>query len=234
MPVLTTLEYQEQFTNATSVVVTHNLDREYVDISLIIDGEVCNDMISGIQPSLHDPTNEMIVTFTASITGRIQVFSIGTVSANSEDLTTRSLPPVGMTDTKAVIGVWAEKNGSLGKNNNQERTEKNDGLGKNNNQEWAFGNGANTPQGQGVVVPFDCELFAGWLCLGQGNAVVGIYRNGKSVFNVTSVGATSVQQVLNTVPVPIPFSAGDVVGFRTVTASDTSGPNTVGAWFRET
>lgn len=114
-----------------------------------------------------------------------------------------------------LFPVWAEENSSL----------------QANGTEWAFGNGANTPQDQGVVIPFDSNLVAAGLSLQAGTATVGIYRNGTKVYDVVSgVIPERTNSVLLT---PVLFSAGDVVGFRTTTASGTASPNQVVAWFRE-
>ena len=117
---------------------------------------------------------------------------------------------------RAIFCIWAEENAALS-----------DGA-----TEWAFGNGANMPADQGVVVPVACELFAGALSLARGSAVVAIHRNGVKVAEVDSTGAASVKRVLNSYEPPIAFAAGDVVGFRTDSALDTGVGNTVTAWFR--
>lgn len=105
--------------------------------------------------------------------------------------------------------VWAEENSTLG----------------NNALEWAFGNGANTPDSQGVVIPVDCQLYAGSLSLASGTATVGIYQDGVRV-------ADAVNNGLTTFGTPINFVAGQTVGFRTITASGTGSPNIVHAHFR--
>lgn len=105
--------------------------------------------------------------------------------------------------------IWAEENSKLG----------------NNSLEWAFGNGANTPDTQGVVVPVNCELYAGSLSLAAGTATVGIYQDGVRVADAVNGGLT-------TFVTPISFVAGQTVGFRTITASGTGSPNIVHAHFR--
>lgn len=118
----------------------------------------------------------------------------------------------------SVFAIWAEENSGLG----------------NNTTEWAFGNGANTPSNQGVVVPMACELFAGTLCLRQGTASVGIYKNGTLEATVEQAVAASPGYVSLTLGTPVAFAPGDCVGFRTVASAGTNGPNTVTAWMRTT
>lgn len=111
-----------------------------------------------------------------------------------------------------VFPIWAEENSTL----------------QSGAVEWAFGNGANTPEDQGVVVAFDCELFAGGLSLRSGSATVGIYKNGTKVADIVSTG----KNTAFTLPVPIQFQSGDVIGFRTTLAVGTSSPNQITAWMR--
>lgn len=118
----------------------------------------------------------------------------------------------------SIFGIWAEENSGLG----------------NNATEWAFGNGANTPDNQGIPVPEACELFKGALSLRQGTATVGIYRNGTQVATVAATTAASPNNVLEDYADPVAYAAGDVCGFRTVSASGTASPNQVTAWFRTT
>ena len=54
---------------------------------------------------------------------------------------------------------------------------------------------------------------------------MGIYQNGVKVLDIVND--------LTDAPTPIPFARGDIVGFRTTTASGTNSPNVVSAWFRE-
>lgn len=119
----------------------------------------------------------------------------------------------------SIFAIWAEENSGLG----------------NNTAEWAFGNGANTPEDQGVPVPVACELFATAASLRQGSATIGIYVNGSKVAEVSNADAVGgdVNRCLRTLAAPVAVSAGSVIGFRTVSASGTSSPNTVTAWLRE-
>ena len=108
----------------------------------------------------------------------------------------------------SYFSVWAEENAA---------------LGASATDEWAFGNGADTPFSQGVPVGVDCELYAGGWVGNGGTASIGIYRNGTLVATVTGV---------NTTFTAVSFSAGDIVGFRTISSSGTGTPNTITAHFR--
>lgn len=118
--------------------------------------------------------------------------------------------------------IWAEENGSLG----------------NNTEEWAFGNGANTPQHMGVTVPFDCTIEHLSLTIRRGVATVGVYVDGARVGDVSATGGLHPDTSTATAAVgrgtaelaSIPVQAGQSISFRTITASNTSGPNVVCAW----
>lgn len=114
---------------------------------------------------------------------------------------------------KPLFNVWAEENSSL----------------SSNTLEWAFGNGANAPEDQWVVVPVDCELVFGTLSLKAGTATVWVYKNGSKVFDIVWTSKNN----SSTVPAPVRFNAWDCVWFKTILASLTSTPNIVTAWFRE-
>lgn len=110
-----------------------------------------------------------------------------------------------------VFAIWAEENAPLG----------------NNAYEWAFGNGANTPNGMGVVVP-TCELFAVGLSLQQGSASVNVQHNGTTVATIDSVSNGN----FLTLVTPVAATQGTVIGFQTATAAGTGTPNIVTAWYR--
>lgn len=115
---------------------------------------------------------------------------------------------------RPAFAIWAEENGALAANA----------------YEWAFGNGANTPNGMGVVLPFACELFAVGLSLLQGSASVRVQHDGTTVATIDSRADGN----LLTLGTPVAAVAGDVVGFQTATATGTGTPNIVTAWYRET
>ena len=72
---------------------------------------------------------------------------------------------------KSYFPIYAEEDGDLG----------------NNRFEWAFGDGNSTPDGMGVVIPFQCYLFAIGLTL-QGNAdvTVEVRQNSSSTGKIIS------------------------------------------------
>lgn len=110
--------------------------------------------------------------------------------------------------------VWAEENAALG----------------NNNYEWAFGNGANTPNAGGLVMPFDTALTALSLTCGSAaaNLSVHAYKNGVSIGSVSVAASRYGSTVLGS---KVNFSAGDRLTFRTGTITVASGsPNVMAAW----
>lgn len=113
--------------------------------------------------------------------------------------------------------IWAEESADL-----------NSGA-----SEWAFGNGNDTPDGMGVVFPFECELVGLGLTL-EGNATcsVEVRKNtastGKSVSTSNNRKAWS-----NFEDSPVLFAAGDVTGFKTITGSANSNGGCIAAWFRK-
>ena len=121
------------------------------------------------------------------------------------------------TAVSPLFPVWAEENSSLGTVT----------------AEWAFGNGANTPTNQGIVLPVAATLVAGTLCLRQGTASVEILKNGLTVHTIVAGSGATPSYSNSPVSPEIPFSAGDCVGFRTLVSAGTGSPNTVCAWFRE-
>ena len=133
--------------------------------------------------------------------------------------------PAGTTEWSGLTGrptiysefaIWAEENSDI----------------ETGTYEWAFGNGANTPSGAGITLPFDCELFAITLALyGAASTEVEARKNtgtsGKSVATTSSTSGVS-----NFVDSPVAFAAGDRINFRTVTGSSASNGAVVTAWFR--
>lgn len=97
--------------------------------------------------------------------------------------------------------------------------------------EWSFGNGDDSESGFGIVLPFRCELLALTLATRQGSAVVEARRN----TNPAGLQVTSDNSNRNGVSIalsPIVFEAGDVIGFRTVSANGAAHGGKVSAWFR--
>ena len=113
--------------------------------------------------------------------------------------------------------LWAEENSSLGANAH----------------EWAFGNGANTPDGSGVVMPVAYEIVAMGLTTGSaGTCAVRAERTpaGSTTSAVFSPGAqvstsSSRDNLVSFAAGLRPTGlAGDKVNFQTVTASGSGSP----------
>jgi hypothetical protein len=114
----------------------------------------------------------------------------------------------------SVFAIWAEENSTLG----------------NNTWEWAYGNGANTRAGMGIVMGLDATCFALGLSLGtSGTATVELEVNG--TLTGDQIALSSAQNGLNS-SISTAVSAGDVINFKTISASSTSSPCQVVAWFR--
>jgi len=94
--------------------------------------------------------------------------------------------------------------------------------------EWAYGNGANTPStgGQTKYVPsgYTCTLVAMTLTIGGGTATVEAVINGTPQGSNANVSVSSGTTNTNDSFTPVSISNGDLVNFRTQTASGTSGP----------
>ena len=100
-----------------------------------------------------------------------------------------------------------------------------------NNFEWAFGNGDDSPSGFGITLPFDCQLLAITLDTVNGSGTVEARRNQVSTgLQVTSDGND--RHAVAEASGSINFDAGDVLGFRTVTAMDAGQGGKVAAWFK--
>ena len=102
----------------------------------------------------------------------------------------------------------------------------------NNQFEWAFGNGDNTPSGHGIVIPLDCELWAMTLDHEGGDeSTVRIVVNTAEQpgYEVVISGEENDHSIF---PVPLKISAGDVLNFRTISASPIGTSGRVSAWFR--
>jgi hypothetical protein len=124
-------------------------------------------------------------------------------------------PSAPVTDTNTqIFAIWAEENSTLG----------------NNTWEWAYGNGANTRAGSGIVMGLDATCFALGLSLGgAANATVELEVNG--VLTGDQIVLTSAQNGVNT-SISTNVSVGDVINFKTISASGTAAPCQVVAWFR--
>lgn len=115
--------------------------------------------------------------------------------------------------------IWAEENAGL----------------STNTFEWAFGNGANTPSDRGVVVHvpsgWSCAAIAMGLSLNGGTATVELNLNGVNQGSTANVSVSSGNSNINTFSA-VSISDGDVINFRTQSASSTAGPCQVVVWLR--
>ena len=120
-------------------------------------------------------------------------------------------------DHRPIFPIWAEENAALAAGT----------------YEWAFGDGANTPTGQGIILPFRCGLVALTLSLfgAAARAKVEIERDG-TLETDYAIDLTASNQGFQEFPLPLVFHAGSVLNFHTVTASGTAAPNVVCAWLR--
>lgn len=102
-----------------------------------------------------------------------------------------------------IYAIWAEEASKIDENN--------DGF------EWSYGNGANTPSGEGVVVAFRSKLVALCLQISDGDVEVELRRNGTSTghdVRTSGKGAVKVDYHGNGAV----FEPGDVLNFRTIYA----------------
>jgi len=102
--------------------------------------------------------------------------------------------------------------------------------------EWAYGNGANTPAGAGIVIPFACELHYMTLAINNASAVaeVQLVHNQTPNATYTVACATASTGTADYTATPLSISAGDLVNFRTLSATTTTAPAQVCAWFKVT
>ncbi len=119
-----------------------------------------------------------------------------------------------------LIPIWAEENAPLATAT----------------FEWAFGNGADTLSGFGVVVHvptgFQCEVVAMSLSIGAGTATVEINLNGVNQGSAADVTVSAGTSVVNKLTTPLAIVDGDVLNFRTTTAAGGLASNQVCAWLR--
>lgn len=79
--------FEQAFTNATRVVVFHNLDLEYTAVRPIIDGEVAPETIFAVGVDEANPTNTTIVYFTSPQTGVMQITNYDFIASGIQSAT---------------------------------------------------------------------------------------------------------------------------------------------------
>jgi len=111
-----------------------------------------------------------------------------------------------------IFGIWAEENGNLASNA----------------YEWSYGNGA-VGNDIGIILPVPCRLFAvGFNADNAGTSLtMRTLKNNVDAYVSTHVGQNS----LDTLPTPVDYAAGDLVGFRTGTLVGTWNDARPVAWF---
>lgn len=119
---------------------------------------------------------------------------------------------------KPIFPIWAEENAVLAAAT----------------YEWAFGDGANTATGLGVVLPFRCHLIALSLSLSgaAARAKVEVERDG-TIESAYAIDLSASNQGFQEFPEPLLFSAGSVLNFRTLTQTGTVAGNVICAWMRK-
>ena len=101
----------------------------------------------------------------------------------------------------------------------------------NTSYEWSFGNGDDSQMGFGIVLPYNCSLLAITLSTRQGEAIVEARKNNSST-NLEVISNDSNRNAVSIASQAINFEAGDVLGFRTVSALDASHGGKITAWFK--
>lgn len=125
-------------------------------------------------------------------------------------------------DKGYIFPVWAEENSTI-----------QDGT-----YEWAFGNGANTQTGSGVVIYIpprhEGHVVAMSLVTGSasGTSTVEAEINGTLQGSACNVTLSSERSTVNDTFAPVPIATGDVLNFRTTTGGTSAPPCVVTAWIR--
>jgi len=158
--------------------------------------------------------NSRVPIFAAPANGEL----VANVGSGLALMNTKDLIKDSSVDFAPVYAIWAEENAGLA----------------DSSYEWAFGNGANAPNGKGVTIGVASKLIAGSICTNVATAttVVNIQKNGTTVGTVTGSGSGGHGE---TTGLSVTFAVGDILGFQTATAGGaTSGPNIVTAWLERT
>jgi len=119
---------------------------------------------------------------------------------------------------KPIFPIWAEENAALAATT----------------YEWAFGDGAATPTGEGLVLPFRCGLIALSLSLSgaSARAKVEVERDG-TIESAYAVDLTASNNGFQEFHEPLEFYPGSIINFRTVSQTTTAATNVICAWMRK-
>lgn len=94
--------------------------------------------------------------------------------------------------------------------------------------QWSFGNGDETPQNQGIVMPRGGSISKLILDLQEGSATVFLYINGNATTASVSASGTNSKAVADVSGLGIAFAEEDTLNFRTTTASGNTNGGRVG------
>ena len=97
--------------------------------------------------------------------------------------------------------------------------------------EWSFGNGNETPSHNGIVFPFECELFALSLAKeGNGTVIVSAEKNASEAARITLASADRRSAI--TLDNPVVYQQNDWLNFRTIQGNASSDGAVIAAWMR--
>lgn len=177
------------------------------------------------------PVGTIVATDVQAAIAEIEPDIYGSIDVHSDVDITTSAPstgdllswdgsnfvPLATDNGYTVFNIFAEESAPLG-------------AGQ---KEWAFGNGDNTPNGHGIVIPVDCELFAMSIDHEGGvNTTVRIIKNTDATLSTYQVSTTASENGYATFGTPLSFSAGDIANFSTISVSSTGTSGRASAWFR--
>lgn len=114
-----------------------------------------------------------------------------------------------------IYAIWAEEASKIDRNS--------DGY------EWSYGNGDNTPNGEGVVIAFRSKLVALALQISDGDVEVELRRNDVTTGHDVRISGEKAVKVDYHENGAI-FEPGDVLNFRTILADKNKGGGRVTAY----
>lgn len=91
--------FTQSFTDATRIVVDHNLDLEYTGVRLLINNEVAPQYLFGIGVDEENPTNTTIIFLTSAQTGIVQIVNYDVVPPGVQGATLLSITNQGFSLT---------------------------------------------------------------------------------------------------------------------------------------
>ena len=83
--------FRQDFTSTDTITVTHNLNREQLDVKLLVGAEARNDLIRRVLVTPANPRNEFKVNLESAQTGTIQVLEIDKIGIGDEAATEQYL-----------------------------------------------------------------------------------------------------------------------------------------------